>query len=417
MFNNIKKIVLLAIFFISSSFSFEIERRKDQYSYTPGYLLAPAPYSIPGIGEGLFLLGMATNIQNTQTDFFADIITGDVRGYGIGVMDYHPIDKYLKIDIFNEGLSKATIQSYSTRGMDSSKDDFVYIGIDKLQFLGLRTTLSFYEKMVELYLMGYKNEYSIDNLKDKDNNIFFDSTDNKIQNSTIYTAGFNIDYTDDKIDPRVGVRFDYSIDYSKHKNSDDIDFYISNYNITGYIPIGDYSTWAFNYFRSDANVIKKGDTDVDSVSSSLGLDCSILTDIKDKIDCQNVVNNQIIANSNGTATSLGGRTRLRSYVEGRFQGAHSEFYGTEFRWNWRNDSTPFDIWFMRDIRTTVQTAFFYERGSVAESVSNLGSNEKSSYGMGIRMVTGSGLVYRLDMATGDEDYIVTLIINYPWEIF
>ncbi|MEA3383693.1 MAG: hypothetical protein U9Q20_03330 [Campylobacterota bacterium] len=72
---------------------------------------------------------------------------------------------------------------------------------------------------------------------------------------------------------------------------------------------------------------------------------------------------------------------------------------------------------MRDIRTTVQTAFFYERGSVAESVSNLGSNEKSSYGMGIRMVTGSGLVYRLDMATGDEDYIVTLIINYPWEIF
>lgn len=309
MFNNIKKIVLLAIFFISSSFSFEIERRKDQYSYTPGYLLAPAPYSIPGIGEGLFLLGMATNIQNTQTDFFADIITGDVRGYGIGIMDYHPIDKYLKIDIFNEGLSKATIQSYSTRGMDSSKDDFIYIGIDKLQFLGLRTRLSFYEKMVEFYLMGYKNEYSIDNLKDKDNNIFFDSTDNKIQNSTIYTAGFNIDYTDDKIDPRVGVRFDYSIDYSKHKNSDDIDFYISNYNITGYIPIGDYSTWAFNYFRSDANVIKKGDTDVDSVSSSLGLDCSILTDIKDKIDCQNVVNNQIIANSNGTATSLGGRTR------------------------------------------------------------------------------------------------------------
>ena len=72
---------------------------------------------------------------------------------------------------------------------------------------------------------------------------------------------------------------------------------------------------------------------------------------------------------------------------------------------------------MKDIRTSIQSAFFYERGSVADDEKNLGENEKQSYGAGVRLITGSGLVYRFDIASGDEGYEYTMILNYPWELF
>ena len=71
----------------------------------------------------------------------------------------------------------------------------------------------------------------------------------------------------------------------------------------------------------------------------------------------------------GTASSLGGSSRLRSYAGGRFSGAHSEFYGYEFRWNLTDENTPFDLYFIKDFRTGFQLAFFYETGTVAEPVS------------------------------------------------
>jgi len=415
--NKILVSIFISIMLAQTTLAVDIERRKNQYSSTPAYLLAPAPYSIPGIGKGLFLLGMANNINNTQTDFLADIITGDVSGYGVGVMEWYLIDKHLKLDIFQEGLNKATFQSYATRGMSSDKEDYIYIGVDNMKFTGVRATASFYEKMLEFYLMGYSNQYNIGKLEDKNNNIILDSTTNQTQKSMIYTSGFMVDYTDDRVDPRVGIRFDGSLDYSKNDaQTDTANFYIANYNLTGYIPIGDISTLAFNYFRSDAHLKQAGETDFTKVSQKLGLDCSVLSGTY-KQNCENVVNNQILANQNGTATSLGGRTRLRSYPEMRFSGAHTEFYGTELRWNWTEETTPFDIWFMKDIRTSIQSSLFYEKGSVAEKISDLGKNEKQSYGTGIRMITGSGLVYRFDVAFGDEGYEYTMIINYPWELF
>ena len=36
------------------------------------------------------------------------------------------------------------------------------------------------------------------------------------------------------------------------------DFYVQDYNLTGYVPLGRRSTWAFNYFRSDAHVERQG---------------------------------------------------------------------------------------------------------------------------------------------------------------
>jgi len=70
---------------------------------------------------------------------------------------------------------------------------------------------------------------------------------------------------------------------------------------------------------------------------------------------------------------------------------------------------------MKDIRTALQIALFYEAGSVADKVSELGDIVKSSYGAGFRMVTASGIVFRADVATGNEGVEITVIIGYPWE--
>jgi outer membrane protein assembly factor BamA len=393
-----------------------VDRRRDQFDFTSGHFFVPAPYSVPGIGTGMVFIGMASNINNSQTDIFGDVIIGDIEGYGLGITDYYLLEKHLKLDIFYEYIDNGSIQSFTSRGMNSGKDDYINLGFKEMDSLAARLTNSYFDKQLEFYVIGHSYKYEIDFLKDKDDNFILDTTKTNTQKSKDLTSGFTIDLTDDKVDPRRGIRYDFSLNYNLEEESNEVDFYTENHNLSFYLPIGNISTWAFNYFISDAYVISQGDTDFDSVASSLGLDCSELSG-KDKASCENTVDTYINANKYGTADSLGGRSRLRSYPEGRFTGAHSEFYGTELRWNLTDESTPFDIWFMKDIRTSIQTAFFYEIGSVSDIKDKLGSNKKESYGAGIRMITGSGIVYRLDTANGDEGFEFTIIINYPWELF
>ncbi len=80
--------------------------------------------------------------------------------------------------------------------------------------------------------------------------------------------------------------------------------------------------------------------------------------------------------------ALGGSSRLRSYAGGRFSGAHTEFYGYEFRWNLTDENTPFDLYFIKDFRTGFQLAFFYETGTVAEQREDLWTKSRNSTGLG-----------------------------------
>ena len=44
------------------------DRRKEQFPTEPAHLFVPLPYSIPGIGSGLFLLGNFSNISESTAD-------------------------------------------------------------------------------------------------------------------------------------------------------------------------------------------------------------------------------------------------------------------------------------------------------------------------------------------------------------
>ena len=95
----------------------------------------------------------------------------------------------------------------------------------------------------------------------------------------------------------------------------------------------------------------------------------------------------------------------------------SDLYGTEIRWNLTEEFEPFDIGVAKDIRTGVQLSFFWETASVADEKDKLGDIWRESYGIGVRLVMSSGIVFRAELATGDEGSQSILFFNYPWTGF
>lgn len=75
--------IALMFMAVTSSAAIELpDRRKDQFLTDPGYYLVPAPYSIPGLGDGFIIIGAMTNVRQTHTDLYGFATTGDIKGYG-----------------------------------------------------------------------------------------------------------------------------------------------------------------------------------------------------------------------------------------------------------------------------------------------------------------------------------------------
>ena len=89
-------------------------------------------------------------------------------------------------------------------------------------------------------------------------------------------------------------------------------------------------------------------------------------------------------------------------------------YGTEFRWNFVTSVTPFDFWIWKDVSTGMQLTLFHEEGAAEDVQESLTDSLRKSSGIGIRMVSASGYVYRFDVATRDEGMATTIFFNYPW---
>lgn len=394
------------------------DRRKPQFTKDFGYALFPYPYSLPGIGTGLGLVGGAMNVADTYTDVYGIVFTGDVRGEALGVADVHIIPRMLIIDFGYSALNEATIQSYSQRGMNTDKHDFRLVEFGDTEYYGARMTATFFDRRFEIFGAWYQGASKLKSIRDKDGNVIVEAQDASRQSGHVLLYGTHLDLTDDYNDPRRGIRFFVTRTQSPPSDSGP-DYYVMDYNTTAYVPIGRRSTWALNFLRSDAVVIHQGETDPAKLQQQNGLNCSdpALTAEEQKF-CTDVINNMIANNKYGTATSLGGFSRLRAYPQGRFQGAHTLFYGTEVRWNLTDERTPFNIFVMKDVRTSVQIALFYELGVTSDVQSDLTkrSNMRDDYGLGLRVVTASGVVFRGDIGFGKEGVSPEIFIGYPWEI-
>ena len=399
-----------------SLLSYFPERRKDQFPSSPGYAVFPYPYSLPGIGEGIGLVGGMMNIEDTYTDAYGIVFGGEVEGLAVGVADIHVVPETLIFDAGYSDISKVQIMSFSGRGMDTAKNDFRLLELSNAEYFGGRMTATFYDRRLEFYGGWYKGAYQLDNIRDKDGNIIIEAQDSSREWNEMTLVGVRLDFTDDYANPRRGLNLNITRSSSPRKGSGP-EYYVMDYNMTAYLPVGKRSTWAFNFLRSDATVSRTGETDPVELQNDQGINCSdpSLTPQEQQF-CFDVIDNAIAHNTYGTATGLGGFSHLRSYPQGRYSGAHTRFYGTELRWNITEESTPFDIFIMKDIRTSIQVAIFYEVGTTADLRSELGDRWRESYGVGVRMVTASGVVFRGDLAYGQEGFEPQIFIGYPWEL-
>ena len=392
-------------------------RRREQFLSEFGYGVLPFPYRLPGIGSGLSVGAAALNIADTYTDLYAIGFGGDAKGGALALGDLHLIRRHLIVDAGYSKLDRASLQSYSQRGMGSGKDDYRLIEVGDTEYYGGRLTATFFERRFEMYGAWYQGASRLKSIRDKNGDVILEAQDPPRNSGHVTIFGTRLDLTDDYVDPRRGLRLDISRTHSPPRGTG-ADFYVMDYNTTGYLPFGKRNSLVVNYLRSDAYVKREGVTDPAQLQRELGLDCAALGDPDQRRFCDEVIENTVAANRFGTATGLGGFNRLRSYTQGRFQGAHTQFLGAEFRWNLTEERRPFDIWLMRDIRTTLQLAFFYEMGVTSDSRSDLNylGNYRNSYGTGLRVVLGSGIVLRGDVARGKEGYNFALFLGYPWEL-
>jgi Omp85 superfamily domain len=396
--------------------SFLIDRRKEQFATSFAYAVFPLPYSLPGIGKGLSVVGGAMNIAHTYTDVYGIVYSGDVQGAAVGMGDFHIVPRTLILDIGAGAVNKASLQSFRERGMGGDRNNYLLMDVDSAQYYGSRLTATFLDRRFEVYGAWYGGASKLRGIRDPDGNTIVQASDSSRQASHTTILGTRIDLTDDYSDPRRGVRLTVSRSASPPANSGP-DFAVMDYNLTAYVPMASRNTWVFNVLRSDAVVYSKGETDPAKVQSQMGINCSnpSLTPQQQQY-CIDAVNLTIANNTYGTATSLGGFDRLRSYSQGRFRGAHTQFYGSEFRWNLTDTAKPFDLFIMKDVRTSLQLAAFYEMGSTADLSEDVGKVWRKSYGVGVRMITASGVVFRADVADGFDGVATAIFIGYPWEI-
>jgi hypothetical protein len=409
---------LILLFSVHSTFadsSLFPERRRSQFDTVPGWVIVPFVFDYPGLGKGYGILGGATNIGGSYTDVAGSVFSGDVNGEAMGIEGIHLIPKTLILDVGGVHVSNITLQSYSQRGMATEKNDYTLLEFGNSSFYGGRLTATFFERRFEVYAGLYGGSAQFTSIRDRDGNVIIEAQTAARARPMTTVFGARFDMTDDYLDPRRGLRFDMSR-WRKPPEDLGADFFYMDYNATAYVPLGRRSTWAFNYLRSDAHVLRKGETDPAVLAQNQGLDCAAITDPQQRLQCEQVINSIIAANTYGTATALGGLNRLRSYPEGRYQGAHAEFLGTEIRWNLTDEYRPFNIGIMKDVRTAFQVALFYEIGTVADQRSELWNITRSSFGAGFRMVTASGLVYRIDLASGNEGFQTSIFFQYPWEL-
>ena len=402
----------------SGTEAFEIERRQDQFESNTGYLVLPAPYSYPGIGDGWVLVGYAGNIFDTMTDAYALWITGDASGVIAEVDELFLVPQFFYLSYFSMDIRKFGRNFYQNRGMVTEKEDFSVAVGDLYINQEPSVTLTVWERRLELNYALRHQEGRTTEIRTPEGDLISSSVQTFESDST--KLSMLLDLTDDYNDPRSGLRLEQSREQFLSAKDTDSDYEVLTSNLTAYIPIGEESTWLFNYYQSAALVTRSGETDLDTLKTLLGLDyCASILLAAEQTACEEAITrdalNQQMANRNGTARALGGPDRLRSYPEERYQGAHSQSLGTEFRWNLRTGENLQDWVFLRDVFKVIQLAVFYEQGSVAETSTELGDHWRKSYGLGGRLVTGSGSVYRLDWATGNEGSELTVLFEYPWK--
>ncbi|MFV2055111.1 MAG: hypothetical protein ACC707_01535 [Thiohalomonadales bacterium] len=409
-------LTLLTFLQVASAFEWE-ERSRDQFGTVFSYFIYPIAIDIPGLGTSSGLGASILNMNETDLDFTGFVLRGDFDVTGGTFLNYHIIKNRLLFDIGFYDFEAAIVRY--DRGINSNKDSYILPRLNG-KFIESQLTWTFYERHLEAFVkLGLGEQQVTQVLNNKDEQ--FDTIDSSVQDQVVTKLGFRFDNTNDRIDPIQGYRLETALNIPNNSDPFISDFVVADYNATLYLPFRKRDTLVFNLFRSDAYVTNQVDAEFDTLQKERGLDCdnSFPVDTPAWQACKtteaDALNQMLAANAHGTATSLGGTQRLRSFANGRYYAGHSMFWGVEYRWNLNDVRKPFDFYIAKGIRTGLQVAIFAEQGSVSERSSDLFDTLKTSYGVGFRIVL-EGVILRIDYSDGSEGQEAVLFIDYPWSL-
>jgi outer membrane protein assembly factor BamA len=407
-------LALILIFYTTSAVADWLpDRRRNQFPKEDAYLVVPLPYSYPGVGEGLFLIGNASNVFDTTTDIAYIGVVGDATGNVLHIDEFPLLPDQLLLTVQIRDINRAVVNHYDIRGMNGTGgDDYTLLDSSQADNSVFKIDYTFDSRRYNVFIARTYNEYTLDAILDPDGNSITQLAQPYSSKTHSDTIGFTLDFTDDYLDPRRGIKLGISYIDSPADNANEPDFYVLNYNLLYYWPFREADTLVLNYYQSDAHVRTIGNINPVDIRADLNLNCG--ADAACLQAEQQLVDSITNARTYGTATSLGGLERLRSYPQGRYQGGHAGFIGAEYRWNLTDEATPFNYLFWKDVRTGKQIAFFAEAGSVSERTSDLWQEQRYTYGVGFRILAASGSVYRADIATGDEGTEFVVFFFYPW---
>ena len=415
-----------------------IERRKQQVNDEISYFIYPLAYKVPGLGSGQGIGASIINFLGNGSTLNAFRIQGDIDVDSLVANDIPLGSEHFTLSLAYADGKKGGFAFYG-RGPDSSKEPEFTLKFGKSKGDGQELNLYFFDRQLNFYygrasaiptilrsetldakrmkgLSGTEQEKKIASYM---RNLLKYYQLTKI---SIQRIGARIDSTDDRIDPRVGVRFQYE-NYG-FEGEGMTNYRTEDYSLTTYTPIGDLSSiLVANLFYSSSKVLRA----LPAKDTWGGIYENCVREIPEEMTaeemaivspetaCRGLLQgikefNEAEAN-NSNATTLGGPNRLRSYPISRFYDKYSFFAGLEYRMYFLERMIPFNFILEKGFFEAMQLATFYEIGQVAPSHADLYHGFKYSAGVGLRFVFSS-VVLRADYATGAEGDEFTVFIGY-----
>ena len=409
--------LILPLILISSNISWaDSLRREPVFQYEPSHFIYPVAGKVPGLGQSSGLGATVNNIGGSDIDITAVKMDGDFDVTVFSVLNVHLLKERI---IFDAGYFQYDVATQVfNRGQESSKDEYILPTVlGKGHFAQIM--LQFQDRMFELYARTNQSNNQLLHVYNKDGEKF-DNIDTEKKWTQANEVGITIDLTDHRYDPRQGFRLEHLVKLPQKQDDSLVsEFKVIDTNLSAYIPMGERSTWAFNYFQSDAHITEQSEADSNTLRQNIGMNCSQIQDSMIQTEClkaeDQVIQERLDYNTYGRATPIGGSQRLRAFPNGRFYAGHSRYIGTEFRWNLNDEKSSFNYIIMKGVRTGFQLAAFYGQGGVNDQISELKTDLKS-YGIGGRVILQGGTVFRIDYATGDEGSQTTVFVDYPWSM-
>lgn len=175
--------------------------------------------------------------------------------------------------IFDVGYNDYMVApAYYNRGIDSDQANVIYPKVEGNYLLG-QLTLTFDQRRYEMFARMLSGRNRLLGVLDK-NGQPFAGVDTGWKTGDTLSLGGSFDLTDDRLDPREGVRLEFASRLPSSNSPDASEYFVNDYNLTAYVPMRGWDTLAFNIFHSRAYVTREGLTDYSLLQQRYGLNCN-----------------------------------------------------------------------------------------------------------------------------------------------